>query len=147
MHSLDDLFQRLSHSPFRRRFKLGSAEYQYCLSKGEEAIGQHATDFISARLAPAEPPNDGRQTPMRGHPVFIAQHATATCCRSCLHKWHGVNQHQEMTAEQQARAIAAILRWIGQEMQRPAPLTKPRKSQKSRPKKEGSPQPQQLDLL
>ncbi|MFU9137974.1 DUF4186 domain-containing protein [Erwinia tasmaniensis] len=125
MHSLDDLFQRLSHSPFRQRFKLGSAEYQYCLSKGDEVIRQHATDFISARLAPAEPPNDGRQTPMRGHPVFIAQHATATCCRSCLYKWHGVNQHQEMTAEQQARAIAAILRWLHQEMQRPAPPAKP----------------------
>ncbi len=29
----------------------------------------------------AEPRNDGKQTPFRGHPVFTAQHATATCCR------------------------------------------------------------------
>ncbi len=25
---------------------------------------------------------------MKGHPVFVAQHATATCCRECIRKWH-----------------------------------------------------------
>ncbi|WP_251023391.1 DUF4186 family protein [Streptomyces sp. ISL-10] len=23
-------------------------------------------------------------------PVFVAQHATATCCRTCLERWHVV---------------------------------------------------------
>ncbi len=35
-------------------------------------------------------PCELRQTPFRGHPVFIAQHATATCCRECLAKWHRI---------------------------------------------------------
>ena len=43
---------------------------------------------IIKRIAPKEPLNDGKQTPMKGHPVFIAQHATATCCRECTRKWH-----------------------------------------------------------
>jgi hypothetical protein len=59
-------------------------ERQYCLDKGAEVIDRHAADFVAGRLAPALPNNDGKQTPMRGHPVFIAQHATATCCRGCL---------------------------------------------------------------
>ena len=61
----------------------GVKERQYCLDKGPEVIDRHAADFIRQRLAPAAPINDGKQTPMRGHPVFIAQHATATCCRGC----------------------------------------------------------------
>ncbi len=80
----DRLFARLARSTFRSRFRLGGKERQYCLDKGPEVIDRHAADFIRQRLAPAAPINDGKQTPMRGHPVFIAQHATATCCRGCL---------------------------------------------------------------
>ena len=86
MQSLDPLFARLSRSKFRSRFRLGMKERQYCLEKGAPVIEQHAADFVAKRLAPALPANDGKQTPMRGHPVFIAQHATATCCRGCLAK-------------------------------------------------------------
>ena len=72
----------------------------------------HARDFIAKRLAPAEPPNDGRQTPTRGHPVFIAQHATATCCRSCLAKWHGISAGRPLTSAEQEHVVAAIQRWL-----------------------------------
>ena len=90
MSTLDPLFARLARSTFRSRFHLGTKERQYCWDKGAETIDKHAADFIAARLAPAHPVNDGKQTPMRGHPVFIAQHATATCCRGCLAKWHAI---------------------------------------------------------
>lgn len=83
MHALEPLFARLARSTFRSRFRLGIKEKQYCWDKGAEVIDKHAADFIAQRLAPAHPANDGKQTPMRGHPVFIAQHATATCCRGC----------------------------------------------------------------
>lgn len=119
MPAIDDLFLRLSRSPFRQKFHLGHREYRYCLDKGEEEIVAHAADFIRERLAPAEPVNDGKQTPMRGHPVFIAQHATATCCRDCLSKWHQIPAHQPLTAAQQAWVVQAILHWLRLEMQRP----------------------------
>jgi Domain of unknown function (DUF4186) len=57
---------------------------------GMEVIREHAGELLGKRLAPAEPRNDGKQTPYRGHPVFVAQHATATCCRTCLERWHGI---------------------------------------------------------
>lgn len=88
--SFDALFARLATSEFRRRFRLKAEDIPYIERKGMETIRRHAADFVRTRLAPAVIPNDGRQTPMRGHPVFIAQHATACCCRGCLAKWHGI---------------------------------------------------------
>ena len=63
-------------------------DIDYINEKGLDVIRQHAQDFIAKREAPAFIPNDGKQTPTKGHPVFIAQHATATCCRECIRKWH-----------------------------------------------------------
>ena len=81
-----DLWNRLSKSKFRSRFKLTNKDFQYIQEKGINVIESHARDFILNRLAPSKILNDGKQTPMKGHPVFIAQHATATCCRECLYK-------------------------------------------------------------
>ena len=102
----------LTRSPFRRRFSLGLREREYLAAKGRDAILDHARDFIGQRLAPAAPRNDGKQTPMRGHPVFVAQHATATCCRGCLAKWHGISAGRTLTAAEQAHVVAAIARWL-----------------------------------
>ena len=77
-----------------------------------ETIRIHSKDFIEKRLAPAIIPNDGKQTPMKGHPVFIAQHATATCCRNCLYKWHHIPKDVELNCSQQQYVVAVIMRWI-----------------------------------
>lgn len=112
MNVPDTLFTRLSRSTFRSRFQLGAKERQYCWDKGAQVIDQHAADFVAKRLAPAMPANDGKQTPMRGHPVFIAQHATATCCRGCLEKWHQIPQGQPLSEEQQTYVVAVIHHWL-----------------------------------
>jgi hypothetical protein len=112
VRDLDTVFTALEGSPFRQRFRLGPAERTYLINKGTATVLDHARDFIRDRLAPAQPRNDGKQTPMRGHPVFIAQHATGTCCRSCLAKWHGIAKGHELTADEQAHAVAAIRRWL-----------------------------------
>ena len=80
--------------------------------RGPAAMKAHAHELIAKRLAPAQPHNDGRQTPYRGHPVFVAQHATATCCRSCLAKWHGIDAGRPLSTREQAHAVAAIERWL-----------------------------------
>jgi hypothetical protein len=117
---LDDVFARLAGSPFRRRFRLRPKERDYLAAKGMETVLGHACDFVERRLAAAGPVNDGKQTPMRGHPVFIAQHATATCCRSCVAKWHGIAAGRSLTHAEHAHLVAAIERWLaGAEPQRP----------------------------
>lgn len=112
MQDLEPLFDRLARSTFRSRFRLGPKERQYCWDKGAETIDQHAADFIARRLAPAHPANDGKQTPMRGHPVFIAQHATATCCRGCLAKWHHIPQGETLSEAQQRYIVSVIHSWL-----------------------------------
>ena len=112
MRNLDPLFAALAKSPFRMRFRLGPKERAYLADKGINVILDHAAAFVAQRLAPAVPVKDGKQTPMRGHPAFIAQHATATCCRSCLAKWHGIPAGRELTAEEQEHIISAIERWL-----------------------------------
>lgn len=110
----EDLFVRLSKSKFRSKFKLGESDKNYITDKGMDTIKSHAIDFISKRLAPANPQNDGKQTPMKGHPVFVAQHATATCCRGCLEKWHKIVQGKELSDRQQEYIVKVIMTWVEQ---------------------------------
>ncbi|AZS50348.1 DUF4186 domain-containing protein [Entomomonas moraniae] len=109
------LFQKLSQSKFRSSIKLSEKDYSYLKLKGKSVIAKHATEFISQRLAPAHPVNDGKQTPWKGHPVFVAQHATATCCRSCLLKWHNIPKGFELTSPQQQYIVRVIMLWLNQE--------------------------------
>ena len=108
----EHILEKLSHSKFRSSFKLKEKDKTYILQKGIDTIKSHAKYFIAKRLAPEEIPNDGKQTPMKGHPVFIAQHATATCCRKCLNKWHHIAQGKELTQAQQDYIVNLILEWI-----------------------------------
>ena len=112
MRDLDLVFDRLAASAFRSRFRLDAKESAYLAERGLSTVLDHARDFIAKRLAPAEPLNDGRQTPMRGHPVFIAQHATGTCCRSCLEKWHGIEAGRPLSGSEQEHVVSAIGRWL-----------------------------------
>ena len=112
MRALEEVIDRLPRSAFRQRFRLTAADQTYLRDKGLPTVLQHARDFVERRLAPAEPTNDGKQTPFRGHPVFTAQHATATCCRGCLAKWYAIPTGQELTGSEQALVVEAIARWL-----------------------------------
>src|SRR3954470_21521306 len=112
MRDFEELYAALQQSSFRRRFRLRDVERHVLAEKGLKTILAHARELLGNRLAPAILSNDGRQTPYRGHPVFIAQHATGTCCRGCLSKWHGIERGRELTRAEQAHAVAAIARWL-----------------------------------
>lgn len=113
------LFKRLALSTFRSKFHLSAKDITYIEDKGMTTIRKHAADFVSKRLAPACIPNDGKQTPMRGHPVFIAQHATGCCCRGCFAKWHGIPAGRELTKDEQLYAVSVLMTWIWKELNRP----------------------------
>ena len=112
------LFERLDNSKFRSSFHLKQKDIDYINEKGLDTIRQHAADFIAKREAPAYIANDGKQTPMRGHPVFIAQHATATCCRECIRKWHKMQPGKELSHLQQDYLVDVIMTWIQKEIER-----------------------------
>jgi hypothetical protein len=112
MRDLDDVFERLGRSRFRQRFRLQACEREYLKRKGLAVVLEHGMTFIEQRLASAHPPNDGRQTPMRNHPVFVAQHATATCCRGCLQKWHAIRRGYALVPAEKQHILEAIGRWL-----------------------------------
>ncbi|HIW57095.1 MAG TPA: DUF4186 domain-containing protein [Firmicutes bacterium] len=116
MQTIDQALDKLEHSSFRSSFRLKEKDKKYIREKGLSVIRGHAEDFISARLAPAYIPNDGKQTPMRGHPVFIAQHATACCCRKCLNKWYKVPMGVELSKERQEKIVNLIMGWIDRQL-------------------------------
>ena len=108
MRDIQEVLLHLSRSPFRSRIHLREKELDYLRNKGMDEVLRHAAEFIERRLAPALPVNDGKQTPWHNHPVFVAQHATATCCRGCLQKWHQIPTERMLTAEEQQYTVEVI---------------------------------------
>ena len=116
MRDLDDLFSALARSKFRQKFHLQNKDREYLSTKGLNVILTHADDFISKRLSPAFPTNDGKQTPFKGHPVFVAQHATACCCRGCLEKWHKIPTGRSLSDNETAYICAVLEHWLREEL-------------------------------
>ena len=121
MISMNDRFiteklNSLKKSKFRSSFHLKIKDKQYVYEKGIETIEKHAYDFVMKRLSPKIINNDGKQTPMHGHPVFIAQHATATCCRNCLYKWHKIEKNKQLNKNEIDYIVLIIMSWIKEEM-------------------------------
>ena len=116
MPNVKETLIKLKKSDFRARFHLSEKDRAYIAEKGMDTVRKHAEEFVRTRLAPAYPPNDGKQTPMRGHPVFVAQHACACCCRGCLEKWYRVPQGKELTEIQQEKIVNLLMGWINEEI-------------------------------
>lgn len=113
---MDFYLNKLQKSKFRSKFYLKDSDKRYIEEKGIEVIRNHAKDFVIKRLAPAMPKNDGKQTPMKGHPVFIAQHATATCCRGCLYKWWKISMQKELSEKEIEFVVNLIMAWIERQL-------------------------------
>lgn len=115
MRPLEEVFSALQASTFRQSFHLRGKDLAYLQQKGLPSVLGHAQDFIAKRLQPAFIANDGKQTPFRGHPVFVAQHATACCCRGCLEKWHGIARGRELSTDEVRHVLKVLERWLEKE--------------------------------
>ena len=118
MNDIDKLFYKLALSKFRSSFHLSKKLRDYVLKHGYETIERHADDFLHQRLKVYNAKTDGHQTPMKNHPVFIAQHATATCCRGCMEKWYHIPKERDLTEEEIAYFKKIIMRWIRMDYER-----------------------------
>lgn len=111
------MLNKLEKSKFRSSFHLNKKMKEYVLEKGIDKIKSDAFDLITKRLSDAYPKNDGKQTPMKQvHPVFIAQHATATCCRGCLYKWHHIEKGKQLTSSEIDYIVNIIIAYIIREV-------------------------------
>ena len=114
---IERLLLSLSRTKFRGSFHLNNKMKEYVNEKGIDKIKSDANDLIKKRIAPQVIKNDGKQTPMKQvHPVFIAQHATATCCRGCIEKWHKFPKGRELTKSEQEYLVSIIMEWINRQI-------------------------------
>jgi hypothetical protein len=114
--TIDSRIDRIGRHHFRAKFRLRGRDRGLAQLHGPERLRRHAQELTAKRLAPAEPTRDGKQTPYRGHPVFVAQHATATCCRTCLHRWHSIPKGRALSTEEHDYVVEVIARWIEREL-------------------------------
>jgi hypothetical protein len=126
-HEIDERIEQIGRHRFRAKFRLrGGRDAAFVQLRGMPVVREHARELIAKRLAAAEPYKDGKQTPYRGHPVFVAQHATATCCRTCLQRWHGIAKGRELSEAEQSYVVEVICRWIDRERSAAMPGPAPR---------------------
>ena len=115
-NNISIVLNNLSKSKFRSSFYLNNKMKQYVMEKGMDVVKAHAYEIINKRLKPAVIINDGKQTPMRQvHPVFVAEHACACCCRGCLEKWHKIPKRRELTDDEINYIVDLLIMWIRKE--------------------------------
>ncbi len=115
----DQKLDAIARHPFRAKFHLRGRERVIAELSDPATMRLHAHDLIAKRLAPAEPVKDGRQTPYRGHPVFVAQHATATCCRICLERSRLLPKGRPLSRAEHAYVVDVICRWTERKASKP----------------------------
>ncbi|KJY63973.1 DUF4186 domain-containing protein [Bifidobacterium polysaccharolyticum] len=113
---VQDTLARLGHSRFRAGFSLSAKDRAYARAKGRDTIDRHAHEMLAKRVGPAHPLKDGKQTPYRGHPVFTAQHATATCCRGCIERWHHIPRGRALTDAEVDALARLVMAWIERDL-------------------------------
>ncbi len=113
---IQDTLARLGHSRFRASFSLSAKDRAYARAKGRNTIDRHAHEMLSKRVGPAHPFKDGKQTPYRGHPVFTAQHATATCCRGCIERWHHIPRGRALTDAEVDALARLVMAWVERDL-------------------------------
>ena len=112
---INQMLENLKKSKFRSGFHLRKYMFSYIDEKGMDVVRSHAAQFVNQKLSVYNPKTDGRQTPMKNHPVFIAMHACACCCRGCLEKWYHIPRERNLTEVEKERIINLLMTWLEKE--------------------------------
>ena len=78
--------------------------------RGRKAIRKKAEEIIAKKIGhPIRTHFDKMCTPKKGSEIIhYGKHATATCCRICLERWHNIPQDVDLT-EQQIDYCASLI--------------------------------------
>lgn len=92
----------------------------YGTRKGRIALLNGTTRFVRKHVGPPKDAFDGRRvpwpdkTPEKMNPYYYAQHATATCCRSCIETWYGIIPEESLSDQALAFFTALINEFIAE---------------------------------
>jgi hypothetical protein len=113
---IDETFKNLKYEFIRHYYwhrNIDDRAVNYAKRKGK--INLMATVEKRIRSSVSKPADsfDGRQTDWNGNPIFYAQHATATCCRRCIEKWHNIPRDRELTKSEIQYFTELARRYLG----------------------------------
>jgi len=112
-------FTALKYERIRHHFwhvEVDQGAVNHARRKGKARFQGAAEKRIRISVCQAEPPFDGRQTPMKGNIIYYAQHATASCCRKCIEEWHGISRSRELTEGEIAYLTELALLYINERL-------------------------------
>jgi hypothetical protein len=97
---VDYTFSELRHEMIRHHFwhvEIDERARNHALRKGRVALLVAADKRLATSVGRENPYRDGRQTPFEGNVLYYAQHATASCCRTCIEYWHDIPKGRPLT--------------------------------------------------
>lgn len=108
-------FEQLRHELIRHHFwhlPFDERATQHARRKGRLKLYASITQRLRSSVGKAGSSFDGRQTPMSGSTLFYAQHATASCCRTCMGYWHDIPKDRDLTGAEIDYLEALIIRYL-----------------------------------
>jgi hypothetical protein len=126
-------FRSLEKELIRHHFwhkPIGEAVMAHARRKGGVLLREAAAHRLRQSVGSANPPRDGRQTPMDGNIIYFAQHATACCCRTCMEYWHAIPKGRELSDEEIAYFTELVMLYVNERMPQllPTPEKVPRRT-------------------
>jgi hypothetical protein len=115
LEDVDHTFTELRHEMIRHHFwhlEFDERARNHALRKGRSALSLAASRRIEMSVGAENPSNDGRQTPFDGNVLYYAQHATASCCRTCIAYWHDIPKGRALTPDERQYLTGLVVRYI-----------------------------------
>lgn len=115
LHDVEHTFTELHLELIRHHFwhvDIDERARDHALRKGRVALLGSVANRIAKAVAVENPFRDGQQTPFQGNVIYYAQHATASCCRTCIEYWHGIEKGRALTAEEQDYLVQLVTLYI-----------------------------------
>ncbi len=115
LEDVDHTFTELRQELIRHHFwhlEFDERARNHALRKGRSTLFLAASRRIEMSVGAESPRNDGRQTPFDGNVLYYAQHATASCCRTCIAYWHDIPKGRALTTEEREYLAGLVVRYI-----------------------------------
>lgn len=114
---IDQTLFHLAKTKYRRQYVLSPKLKEYCRQTGMEKLRRKAFEIVREKVSSPYYKGEGRQTPLDGHPIYIAMHATGTCCRTCLEVWHSIVSGRRLTEKDIIYIVDTIMEWIKRQLE------------------------------
>ncbi|RZJ48871.1 MAG: DUF4186 family protein [Chryseobacterium sp.] len=102
IEDIEFTFEELQNELIRKVFwsmPIKDSDKQKALKKGIDAIKNDTIKRLTKYIGIPNPFRDGI-TPYEGNIIHYGQHATGSCCRTCIEFWHGIPKGRSLTANE-----------------------------------------------